>query len=50
MGHCEKNIYVVEVLLANPHKYDEEQKAPLREHVAECEICQASVDETKVWN
>jgi IS1 family transposase len=44
MEYCEKNKYVLEVLLANPHKFGERDKAPLREHVKECKECQASVD------
>ncbi|WP_035327570.1 hypothetical protein [Cytobacillus firmus] len=47
MNYCEKNIYVREALLANPHKYGEEDKAPLREHISNCEVCQTSVDEAK---
>jgi hypothetical protein len=47
MEYCEKNMYVREALLANPHKYGEGDKAPLREHIAKCEVCQASVDEAR---
>jgi hypothetical protein len=49
MSYCEKNMYVRETLLANPHKYGEKDKAPLREHVKECKICQASVEETRAY-
>ena len=44
---CDQNMFVREALLANPHKYGEEQKETLRNHVAECETCQASVDESR---
>lgn len=47
MKSCEKSMYVKEVLLANPHKYGEGDKAPLRAHVEECETCQALVDESR---
>ncbi len=41
------NMYVREGLLANPHKYGEKDKAPLREHIKQCEVCQASVEEAR---
>lgn len=47
MTYCEKNMYVREALLANPHKYREGDKVPLREHVKECTICQQSVEEAR---
>lgn len=47
MPICEMNMYVREGLLANPHKYGEKDKQPLREHIKECPICQESVEEAK---
>lgn len=47
MKYCEKNMYVREALLANPHKYGEKDKALLREHIKECEICKASVKQAR---
>lgn len=47
MKQCDENMFVREMLLANPHKYGEDLKEPLRKHIEECETCQASVDESR---
>jgi len=44
---CEKNMYVKEALIANPHKYSEDTQNELRLHVLECEVCQASMQEAE---
>ena len=48
-NYCEKNIYVVEALFANPHKYSENEKEPLRQHVITCEICQKDAEHHENW-
>lgn len=45
---CDKNKYVVEALLANPHKYDESVKEPLRKHVTQCEVCKDSMNAPRI--
>jgi len=42
-AQCEKTMYVIEALIANPHKYGESEKQPLRDHILVCEVCNETV-------
>lgn len=38
-SYCSQQTYIIEAFFANPHKYPDSDREPLREHMRTCDAC-----------